>query len=235
MQKKNNIFRIIALLIIFIFIIKVLFGGFDIFLKTSKENIFELPHIKIELPNNYIPLNRMLSTGNETFILLGTKKIKENLYNTKVFLISSEGKILDEFEGSKGIAYLDNIETIGIVASDFSSPYVGGDIQLVLSIKNRKIIQERVLDKKISIFDSPHIKSESVSSNISLAYKCYISIDIENGGCNYGLTTIKVDDKIGYTSKKIQYGSIKIDKNHTFLLLKNITNNLYDPLILGPN
>lgn len=235
--KKKNIRLYIGIIFIFILIV-ILNKSYIFFSILTKENLYDLPFIRVELPDNYQPINKMLSTGNNTFIILGTKKMGENdPYNTKIFLISSEGKILDEFEGSKRIAYLDDIIDIGIVASDYSSPYVGGNLHFTLTIKNNKIIQGKDLDGNIRLNDLPHVISAPTSPNVLTDYHCYLALDLENGGCTYGLTTVKIDDKKGYTTKNKILSRIKVNENHTAILVRsNIISKKYDLslLILGP-
>ncbi len=233
MWKKGYYF---TSLIIFVLTI-ALITGFKFFSKITKENLYELPFIRVELPDNNQPyFKKILSTDNATFVVLGTKKMDENLYNTKIFLISSEGKILDTFEGSNKIGLLDKIPNIGIVASDYSSPFIGGNLNFVLSIENGKIAQKKMLDETINIFELPRAENEATSPNISISDKCYLALDIGGGGCTYGLTTIKVDDKIGYTTKNTVLGSTKIDENHTVVLIRsNVIRDTYELLILGSN
>lgn len=118
----------------------------------------KLPHIDVILPDGY-KSRTILNTGESgLFLLQGIRMISNNSYESKVFLISQDGKVLDEFQGSKHIGSLRNITSTGIVASDYSSPYVGGNIYFMISIKNNKIILDKTTNEKLKIFESPDVK-----------------------------------------------------------------------------
>ena len=227
--KKTTLYTVV--LAIFVVLVGLLFPLNSFF--RSQENLTDIPFREVSFPDGYLPGGDIFSAGNGTFLTLGINR--KNLdASVKVFLVSSDGIVLDSFGNFNNLTHLSNIENVGFVVSDNTSNLVNGNINSLISVKNNKIVYLKELGSNFGKSKYRLIKTETNSSNVLVKYKCYLKIDIENGTCMFGMTTIKhgnnVYKNIVFTPAK----SVKIDETHTALILSTRSNDVRPRLyVLG--
>lgn len=228
----TNLKKIIIVLIIFVvsliftFIYKVI---------NLNEDLNKLPHTEVVLPDGFKAGGILYAGQDNLFLVHAIKILDKNNWENKIFLVSQKGTVLDEFQGSKHMSYINNFERKGIIVSSYSN-YLGEDKHFTILIKNNKIILNKTSNEKLDIFSLPTVKNVPFSENVKHKYKCYLTVDIENGTCTYGITTLSMNDKHISSSKFKIANSTAINKDQTAILLKpNDSSQTLKVIILGPD
>lgn len=229
MTKLKKLIIVIIILIVSLiitFIYKVI---------NLSEDLNKLPHTEIVLPDEFKASGILYAGQDNLFLVHAIKIFDKNNWENKIFLVSQKGTILDEFQGSKHMSYVNNIVGKGIVVSSYSN-YVGEDKHFTILIENNKIVLNKTTSEKLDIFSLSTVKNVPFSENVKHKYKCYLTIDIENGTCTYSITTLSVNNKSISSSKFKIINSTAINKNQTAILLKpNDSSQTPTIMILGSN